>query len=174
LRGEGILAGDGSCAWFADEVPAFAGCWAVPTGGVYGWPNSPGANDNVEQKPSEELIIKVKPSFDHVRSVNVAKCKLLTTHRGVCCCVSYTRTASCVATAYTILYGNEKTGLGLWPAEAPSFSAFLDAVLALDDSLAEGVDGGSIESLSGVGFVETAGSGRDAKDSSPEEVSSVI
>ena len=66
----------------------------------------------MEQNPSDELIIRVSPSFDlvilstpeyqveskggayHVRSVNVAKCRLLTTHIGVCCWVSYTMTPS--------------------------------------------------------------------------------
>lgn len=33
-------------------------------GPVYGCPNSPGENERVEQKPSDELIIKVNPSFD--------------------------------------------------------------------------------------------------------------
>lgn len=79
---------------------------------MYVWPNSPGANESVEQKPSEELMINVNPSADllcvrkqyvgikyrnstyQVKSVKVAKCKLLTIHSGVCCCVSYTKTAS--------------------------------------------------------------------------------
>lgn len=89
------------------------GTWPAKTD-----PSSPGLNARFEQKPSDELISSVSPSFDlniavsvnfegelgryvpyQVRSVKVAKCKLLTTTIGVICCVSYTRTASCVATA---------------------------------------------------------------------------
>ena len=83
---------------------------------MYTCPSSPGLNVRLEQKPSEELMSNVRPSLDlgdgsaysersitklkyQVRSVNVAKCKLLTTTIGVICCVSYTSTASCVATA---------------------------------------------------------------------------
>lgn len=33
-------------------------------GAVYCWPSSPGAKVRVEQKPSEELIIRVRPSLD--------------------------------------------------------------------------------------------------------------
>ena len=52
---------------------------------VYTCPSSPGVNDSVEQKPSEDDISSVRPSLDHVKSVNVAKCKLLTMHNGVVC-----------------------------------------------------------------------------------------
>lgn len=52
---------------------------------VYTWPSSPGVNERVEQKPSEDDISSVRPSLDHVKSVNVAKCKLLTMHNGVVC-----------------------------------------------------------------------------------------
>lgn len=99
-----IGAGDGWCA---------VGTWPVKT-----CPSSPGAKVRFEQKPSDELMSKVRPSLDlyitvrllqstaksweatnHVRSVKVAKCRLLTTMMGYICCVSYTSTASCVATA---------------------------------------------------------------------------
>jgi hypothetical protein len=43
------------------DVPVVCG---GDIGAVYGWPNSPGAKERVEQKPSEELITKVKPSSD--------------------------------------------------------------------------------------------------------------
>ena len=91
------------------------GCAKVGCGPVYTAPSSPGAKDRVEQKPSVEDMRSVRPSLDlenmlagekprdvwtyHDKSENVAKCKLLTTHSGVVCCVSYTKTASCVATA---------------------------------------------------------------------------
>jgi hypothetical protein len=39
----------------------------------YGCPNSPGENDRQEQNPSEEVIMSVRPSLAHARSVNVAK-----------------------------------------------------------------------------------------------------
>ena len=57
-----------------------------------------------------------------VRSVNVAQCKLLTMQSGVCCCVSYRRTESSVATAYTILYGSENTIVGPGDEELVSTS----------------------------------------------------
>lgn len=121
-------AGDAGCAGFGLGEACVVDCASAPVAcpcgavadGTYGWPNSPAENARVEQKPSEELMMRVSPSVDlsyrqqwvvssrrkwyahHVKSVNVAKCRLLTTHNGVCCCVSYTNTASCVATAYTI------------------------------------------------------------------------
>jgi hypothetical protein len=82
------------------------------TSPVYGWPSSPGENVSVEQKPSEDVIKRVKPSVDlflsaliawntlegctisilvanwrtyQVKSVKVAQCRLLTTQMGVCC-----------------------------------------------------------------------------------------
>lgn len=92
-------------------------------------PSSPGAKERVEQKPSVEDMSSVRPSLDlgpvlatnqkshivstyQVRSENVAKCRLLTTHNGVVCCVSYTNTASWVATAYIIRYGSAKAEAG--------------------------------------------------------------
>ncbi len=53
----GVCKADVVCA----EVPVV--CGAVICA-VYGWPNSPGAKERVEQKPSDELMIKVNPSFD--------------------------------------------------------------------------------------------------------------
>ena len=105
-----------------------------------------------------------KQSSYHVKSVKVAKCRLLTTHSGVCCWVSYTKTASCVATAYTIRYGNAKTGAGLALAGVSSPSAFFETLVD---------DGGSID-FSAEESAETTGSGRDANVSSPDEVSMVI
>lgn len=79
-------------------------------------PSSPGVKDRVEQNPSDEEMRRVRPSLDlcsllalilqnltnrsyHVKSVNVAQCRLLTMQIGVCCWVSKRRTESCVATA---------------------------------------------------------------------------
>jgi hypothetical protein len=81
--------------WFDDcaaltLIAAGVGCRlvCVAVGPVYFSPNSPGAKVTAEQKPSDEVMINVDPSLDHVMSVNVAKCKLLTTHNGFCCWVS--------------------------------------------------------------------------------------
>jgi hypothetical protein len=65
-------------------------------------------------------------------------------------------------------YGKEKTGAGDGAAALSS----LEGWLLFDESFVALVDGGSIEGRS----VEdlTTGSGREAKDSSPEEVSRVI
>jgi hypothetical protein len=49
-----------------------------------------------------------------VKSVKVAQCKLLTMQSGVCCWVSYRRTASSVAAAYIILYGRLNAIVGPW------------------------------------------------------------
>lgn len=110
--------------WFDDceaVVLIVEGVWwctrCEASGPVYFSPNSPGENVKAEQKPSEELINSVDPSLDHVTSVKVAKCKLLTIHSGFCCCVSYTWIASCVATAYIMRYGRLKAGAG--PAGVP-------------------------------------------------------
>lgn len=149
-----------------------------------------------EQKPSEDDINKVRPSFDlyyislvdwtqigiqtyQVKSVNVAKCRLLTTHKGFCCCVSYTYTASEVATAYIIRYGspNAKGGpTGGFGVGVESDSEGLgDAALSMlgdgDGALVKG--GGSIPVCEGA-FVGTAGSGRDSISGSADEVSTVI
>lgn len=122
--------------------------------------------DNVEQKPSEDEMNRVRPSLDHARSVNVAQWRLLTTQIGVFCCVSYSRTESCVATAYTILYGKEKAGLG------PGVDAFVSTVkrLAAATSLdGVGRGGGSITGA-GEGGLDN-GSGRDGISSAAVDVS---
>lgn len=86
--------------WFDETaVPDTTLVFFGPTSPVYTSPSSPGAKDRVEQKPSDDEMSSVRPSLDHVRSVNVAQCRLLTMQIGVCCCVSYRRTESCVATA---------------------------------------------------------------------------
>ncbi len=115
----------------------------------------------------------------HVRSVNVAKCKLLTIHRGVCCCVSYTSTASWVATAYTIRYGKANAGCGPKVSEPLSVSAGLGEDIGLTGSVIEvkmvlECGGGSMNELV-VGVLElTIGSGKDGIASSAEEVSKVM
>jgi len=99
-----------------------------------------------------------------VRSVKVAKCKLLTMHNGFCCCVSYTWTASCVATAYTIRYGRLKAetgpGGGLAGADVSLSLGLGEAAVILgegDGALVNG--GGSIDACE-VGALEgRAGSG---------------
>lgn len=57
--------GVGTGVALADEVAA-AVWWVCDVDAelVYGWPNSPGVKDSVEQNPSDELMIKVDPSFD--------------------------------------------------------------------------------------------------------------
>jgi len=85
--------------FWEDETAVMDGCFAVGTSPTYLSPSSPGAKVRVEQKPSEEVIRRVKPSLDQVRSVNVAQWRLLTIHSGVCCWVSYISTESSVATA---------------------------------------------------------------------------
>ncbi|KAI5282858.1 hypothetical protein KEM54_002532 [Ascosphaera aggregata] len=69
-----------------------------------GTPSSPFSKATVEQNPSDELMSNVNPSLDQLRSVNVAKWRLETTHSGEDCWVSYTKT--------TMRYGRENTGDG--------------------------------------------------------------
>ena len=45
-------------------VEGMIGCLTVGTSPVYGWPSSPMEKVRVEQKPSEEVIRSVRPSFD--------------------------------------------------------------------------------------------------------------
>lgn len=45
-------------------VPADVGGFTDPSSPVYTVPNSPGLNDIVEQKPSNEEISNVRPSLD--------------------------------------------------------------------------------------------------------------
>lgn len=146
---------------------------------------------SVEQKPSEEVMRRVRPSLDlkmlaealwhqylktyHARSVKVAQWRLLTTQRGVCCCVSYMRTESSVATAYTIRYGRENATVG------PGDSAFVVTSRCLglgddsdaDGSLACGTNGGGSMTEFDGSFV-IAGSGRAAMGSSADDVSIVM
>ena len=70
-----------------------------------------------------------------------------------------------MATAYTIRYGNAKTGAGLALAGVSSPSAFFEILVD---------DGGSIDGFSVEESAVTTGSGRDANVSSPDEVSMVI
>lgn len=87
------LVGVGVGVEWADECEAevliMDGVWrrfgCVAGGPVYFSPSSPWAKVKAEQKPSLELIISVNPSLDHVTSVKVAKCRLLTMHSGFCC-----------------------------------------------------------------------------------------
>lgn len=164
-------------------------------GPVYFSPSSPAAKVKDEQNPSEEVISNVDPSLDlellatysaawvkstyHVRSVKVAKCKLLTMHKGFCCWVSYTCTASCVATAYTIRYGKLKAeigpGGGLPTAPESPSTGFGDAAATLgegDGALVSG--GGSIEAFEVGALDGMAGSGNAGISSSADDVSMVI
>jgi hypothetical protein len=65
-----VLIGDGTCIGvdigvaFAAGVLGLAVFWLTEVDPVYSCPNSPGANDRVEQNPSEELMINVSPSVD--------------------------------------------------------------------------------------------------------------
>jgi hypothetical protein len=95
--------------------------------------------------------------------VNVAQCKLLTTHRGVCCCVSYTRTESSVATAYIMRYGKQNAIVG------PGVEAFASS----SRGFVLGDGGGSMTECDG-DLGATAGSGRAFAKSSDDEVSIVI
>ena len=117
-------------------------------------------------------------TYQH-KSVKVAKCRLLTTHSGVCCCVSYTNTASCVATAYTILYGNANAGCG--PSETVFGSASCDlgdGALVLGAGVGTPVTpvtgGGSMAVCVDAGFWATMGAGRGGMSSAVEDVSIVM
>ena len=64
-----VLTGDGTCVEVGSVVVAagvlgFAVLWPTEVGPACGCPNSPGANEREEQKPSEELISSVRPSVD--------------------------------------------------------------------------------------------------------------
>tara|TARA_R110002060_G_scaffold65221_1_gene74236 strand:+ start:546 stop:983 length:438 start_codon:yes stop_codon:yes gene_type:complete len=50
--------------FWEDETAVMDGCFAVGTSPTYLSPSSPGAKVRVEQKPSEEVIRRVKPSLD--------------------------------------------------------------------------------------------------------------
>jgi hypothetical protein len=62
--GETLWLSKGIGVWQVDgAVDTVAWCGA-DTGATYGCPSSPGEKDNVEQKPSDELMINVNPSLD--------------------------------------------------------------------------------------------------------------
>lgn len=65
LEDDGVEVGLGG----VEEVGVGA---AVGMGPVYFSPSSPGENTTTEQNPSVDVISKVLPSGDHVRSVNAA------------------------------------------------------------------------------------------------------
>lgn len=58
--------GVGTGVFWVDEtaVPDRIGCLCVGTSPVYTWPSSDGRNESVEQNPSDDEIINVKPSLD--------------------------------------------------------------------------------------------------------------
>lgn len=88
--------------------------------------------------------------------------------------MSYTSTASCVATAYTTRYGIANAGVG--PCiEAGSVSVGLGEDVGREDSIGEGaVDGGGSIAECVEGFDESTESGKGAIASSADEVSIVI
>lgn len=88
---------------------------------------------------------------------------------GVCCCVSYSRTESCVATAYTIRYGKEKTGLGA--VDVSRFRA-LEVDVFVSPEAGGGGGGSMTEEAAGDALVN--GSGREGIGSSGDEVSMVM
>lgn len=61
----GAAAGEAACVGVGrglDVALEVTGCGAVVA--VWGCPSSPGANERVEQNPSDELMINVRPSPD--------------------------------------------------------------------------------------------------------------
>lgn len=117
---------------------------------------------------------RIKIATYHVRSVKVAKWRLLTDTMGVSCCVSYTSTASTVATAYTMRYGRAKTGLGPG-VKVESISVGLGEDVGREDSMGEGMVGGGGSIAECVeGFDESTESGRGGIASSADEVSIVM
>ena len=93
--------------------------------------------------------------------------------------MSYTRIASCVATAYTIRYGNANAGAGPVTAEFTSPSTDLGDDVGLPISLGDGIaigatGGGSIVECETGADVGKTDSGRAGIASSEEEVSMVI
>ena len=64
LIGDGTCVGVGKGVTFAAGVLGLAVLWPTDVDPAYGCPNSPGANERVEQNPSEELMINVNPSVD--------------------------------------------------------------------------------------------------------------
>lgn len=59
-----VVVGAGAGVGVCREVWVVLEELAVADGAVYCWPSSPGANVRVEQNPSDELMIRVRPSFD--------------------------------------------------------------------------------------------------------------
>lgn len=78
------------------------------------------------------------------------------------------KTESCVATAYTILYGSAKAAFG--PAEVDVVSEVVLRLLPMGSE--DGGGGGSMTDIAGDGF--ESGSGSDGIGSSDEEVSMVM
>lgn len=64
LAGDCKCVGVGKGVRFATWLLEFAAFCPKEVGPAYSWPNSPGANERVEQKPSEELMTNVNPSVD--------------------------------------------------------------------------------------------------------------
>lgn len=124
------------------------------------------------------MIRVILPTYQ-VKSVNVAKCRLLTTHKGFCCWVSYTYTASEVATAYIIRYCRPKAKggpggkfcVGVDSESEGLGEAALNMLGEGEGALVKG--GGSIPEFDAA-FVGTAGSGRARISGSAAEVSTVI
>lgn len=184
--------------WAEADTFVVAGCavdefvFGGPISPLYTSPSSPDANESVEQNPSDEDITRVSPSLDLIlvsndhfalevwsgcsyqaRSVNVAQCRLLTTQIGVFCWVSYRRTESWVATAYTIRYSRENAGFG--PGVAEPVSLLVGVAPLASAGTDEGGGGGSMTERLGVGFVTgSTGSGRARIGSSADEVSMVM
>lgn len=89
---------------------------------------------------------------------------------GVCCWVSYSKTESCVATAYTILYGSAKAAFG--PAVTDVVSEVVLRLRPIGSDEGGGGGGGSITEGAGDGL--ESGSGSDGIGSSGDEVSIVM
>ena len=92
-NGEGgawMAVGVGMGVFWLDKLieAGFSKTALVVLSGTYNSPSSPGEKVKVEQKPSDDVINKVNPSLDQVKSVKVAQCKFDTIQSGVCCCVS--------------------------------------------------------------------------------------
>ena len=92
---------------------------------------------------------------------------------GVCCCVSYSKTESWVATAYTIRYRSAKAALG------PGVCTPVSRLKPLDDDIepsavADAGGGGGSMTEDGAGEGLDSGSGNDGIGSSADEVSIVM
>lgn len=82
-----------------------------------------------------------------------------------------------MATAYIIRYGRANAGIGPGIIDPPSVSGLLDEVCELGSPVevdaVDSNDGGSIEFVVDIPD-ETAGSGKEAMASSPDDVSTVM